>query len=204
VFGVHPGNSAVLPSDEEQWQGAAGHQAVRRRKRDSGDDRLQRRNCGRQPTSQRCLILELQGPMAMSRGFDTLEALLHNQASEIPRAHQALDQFAAEHGLSGPYISQLHLALEEHLTNVVSYGYDPGQFGTVRVRFTLETFTLRIEIEDDARPFNPVEAPGVDTSLPLDAKPLGGLGLLMIRKSVDELEYRRVADRNVLTMKKRI
>jgi serine/threonine-protein kinase RsbW/sigma-B regulation protein RsbU (phosphoserine phosphatase) len=49
-----------------------------------------------------------------------------------------------------------------------------------------------------------VEAPVVDTSVPLDAKPLGGLGLLMIRKSVDQLEYRRVADRNVLVMKKKI
>jgi len=142
--------------------------------------------------------------MATCRRFDTLEALLHNLASEIPRAHQALDQFAAQRGLSGPYIAPLHLALEEHLTNVVSYGYDPGQPGTVRVRFSLQPSILCIEIEDDARPFNPVEAPVVDTYVPLDAKPLGGLGLLMIRKSVDELEYRRVADRNVLVMKKKI
>jgi anti-sigma regulatory factor (Ser/Thr protein kinase) len=142
--------------------------------------------------------------MAMRPGFDTLEAMLQNLASEIPRAHQSLDQFAAEHGLCGPYISQLHRALEEHLTNVVSYGYDPGQAGTVRVRFSLQPSILCIEIEDDARPFNPVEAPVVDTSVPLDAKPLGGLGLLMIRKSVDQLEYRRVADRNVLVMKKKI
>ena len=133
-----------------------------------------------------------------------MEALLHNQASEIPRVHEALDQFAAEHGLSGAYISRLHLALEEHLTNVLSYGYDPGEPGTLRVRLSIERPILSIEIEDDGRPFNPIEAPVVDTTLPLDAKPLGGLGLLMIRKSVDELEYRRVADRNVLTMKRRI
>jgi serine/threonine-protein kinase RsbW len=133
-----------------------------------------------------------------------LEALLHNQASEIPRVHEALDQFAAEQGLSGAYMSRLHLALEEHLTNVICYGYDTGESGTVRVRLSLERPILRIEIEDDGKPFNPVEAPVVDTTLPLDTKPLGGLGLLMIRKSVDELEYRRVANRNVLTIKKRV
>ena len=46
--------------------------------------------------------------------------------------------------------------------------------------------------------------PEADTTLPLDAKPVGGLGLFMIRKSVDELSYRRVDDRNLLTMKKRV
>jgi anti-sigma regulatory factor (Ser/Thr protein kinase) len=101
-------------------------------------------------------------------------------------------------------MSRLHLALEEHLTNVICYGYDTGESGTVRVRLSLERPILRIEIEDDGKPFNPVEAPVVDTTLPLDTKPLGGLGLLMIRKSVDELEYRRVANRNVLTIKKRV
>src|SRR5947207_2136884 len=71
--------------------------------------------------------------MAMRRRFDTLEALLHNLASEIPRAHQALDQFAAQRGLSGPYIAPLHLALEEHLTNVVSYGNDKTLIDQYRI-----------------------------------------------------------------------
>jgi anti-sigma regulatory factor (Ser/Thr protein kinase) len=44
----------------------------------------------------------------------------------------------------------------------------------------------------------------VDTSLPLEQKPLGGLGILLIRKSVDELEYRRSGNRNVLVMKNRL
>jgi len=59
-------------------------------------------------------------------------------------------------------------------------------------------------IEDDAGPFNPLDAPAVDTSLPLEQKPLGGLGILLIRKSVDELEYRRSGNRNVLVMKNRL
>jgi len=133
-----------------------------------------------------------------------LQVTLRNESSDIPQAHQALDQFMAQHGLSGAYVSRLHVALEEHLTNVVSYGYEPGKAGTISVRFELEASVLRIDVADDARPFNPLEKPEADTTLPLDAKPVGGLGLFMIRKSVDELSYRRVDDRNLLTMKKRV
>jgi len=59
-------------------------------------------------------------------------------------------------------------------------------------------------VEDDARPFNPLERAPVDTTVPLDQKPLGGLGIHMIRHSMDELEYRRDGGRNILTMRKRI
>ena len=72
------------------------------------------------------------------------------------------------------------------------------------MRFLLEPTALGVEVEDNARPFNPIQAPEPDTSLPLDAKPLGGLGLLIIRRSVDELGYHRANDRNVLTLKKRM
>jgi anti-sigma regulatory factor (Ser/Thr protein kinase) len=98
----------------------------------------------------------------------------------------------------------LHVALEEHLANVISHGYAPGETGRIVVRFGLEASFLRIEVEDDGRPFNLKEAPEVDTSLPLDEKPMGGLGIHMIRKSVDELDYQRVGGRNVVVMRKRL
>lgn len=133
-----------------------------------------------------------------------LELTLHNRASEIPLAHQALDQFTAQHGLDGRKFGLVHVALEEHLTNIISYGYDPGQSGTIRIRFERVDSEVRIEIEDDARPFNPNEAGEVDTSVPLDKKPIGGLGVHLIRKSADELNYQRTNGRNRLTFVKRV
>jgi anti-sigma regulatory factor (Ser/Thr protein kinase) len=133
-----------------------------------------------------------------------LEVSLQNRPAEIILVHRALDELAARHGMTPRLVTHLHVALEEHLTNIISYGYDPGQPGTIRVRFTLEGSVVRVEVEDDARPFDPVKAPAVDTSLPLDAKPIGGLGLHMIRKSADCLEYLRIDNHNVLTLTKRI
>jgi anti-sigma regulatory factor (Ser/Thr protein kinase) len=133
-----------------------------------------------------------------------LEVSLHHQASEIPLVHDALDELAARHRLPARCVARLHLALEEHLANIIAHGGNPGPAGTITVRFALEPAALRVEIEDDARPFNPLDEPAVDTTLPLEDKPLGGLGILLIRKSVDELEYRRAGDRNVLVMKSRL
>jgi anti-sigma regulatory factor (Ser/Thr protein kinase) len=133
-----------------------------------------------------------------------LEVSLHHRASEIPLVHEALDELAGRHCLPARCVARLHLALEEHLANIIAHGGNSGPAGTITVRFTLEPAALRVEIEDDAGPFNPLDAPAVNTSLPLDQKPLGGLGILLIRKSVDELEYRRAGNRNVLVMKNRL
>jgi serine/threonine-protein kinase RsbW len=133
-----------------------------------------------------------------------LEVSLHHQASEIPLVHDALDELAAGHSLPARCVARLHLALEEHLANIIAHGGNRGLAGAITVRFALEPAALRVEIEDNAGPFNPLDAPAVDTSLPLGQKPLGGLGILLIRKSVDELEYRRSGNRNVLVMKNRL
>jgi len=130
--------------------------------------------------------------------------MLHYQASDVPLVHDALDELATRHRLPARCVARLHLAIEEHLANIIAHGGYPGPTGTITVRFELEPDALRVEIEDDAGPFNPLDAPAVDTSLPLEQKPLGGLGILLIRKSVDELEYRRSGNRNVLVMKNRL
>jgi anti-sigma regulatory factor (Ser/Thr protein kinase) len=137
-------------------------------------------------------------------GPGNLEVSLHHLASEIPLVHEALDELAGRHGLPARCVARLHLALEEHLANIIAHGGKPGPAGSITVRFALEPAALRVEIEDDAVPFNPLEAPAVNTALPLEEKPLGGLGIHLIRKSVDELEYRRAGNRNVLVMKNRL
>ena len=145
-----------------------------------------------------------RGWEVQASGSAKVEVSLHNEPGQIARVHQALDDIAARHGLPARPVARLHLALEEHLTNIMVHGYAPGQAGKISVRFALEPKTLRVEIEDDAMPFNPAEAPEVDTDLPIEERPLGGLGVLMIRRSVDALEYRHAGGRNVLVLTTRL
>jgi len=98
----------------------------------------------------------------------------------------------------------LDLSLHEHLTNIINYGYDDSRPREIQIRLRLRDRLLHLEVEDDARPFNPLERAPVDTTVPLDQKPIGGLGIHIMRRSMDALEYRRDGARNILTMRKRI
>jgi anti-sigma regulatory factor (Ser/Thr protein kinase) len=135
---------------------------------------------------------------------DHLEILIGNQPSEIGRVLEALENFGAEHGISPRHIHELDLALEEHLTNIITHAFQTPAEHEIVVRGELTGHTLRLEIADDGRPFNPLEFPEPDLTAPLEERPIGGLGIHMMRKSVDAMEYRRENGKNVLALVKRI
>jgi len=96
------------------------------------------------------------------------------------------------------------LAIEEHLTNILSYGYEPGTTPHVVIRLETDDRWLRVVVEDNGKAHDPLSTPPVDTSAPLEEKPIGGLGVHLIRQFMDELSYARVAGKNVLRMCKRL
>lgn len=117
-----------------------------------------------------------------------------------------VEEFGRLHGLAPRCVYQLSLALDEILTNIAMHGYtDPGRH-CIQVFLRREEDSLVVTVEDDARPFNPLEAPLPDVSLPPDQREraVGGLGILLARRLMDSLCYERRGDRNVLVMKKRI
>lgn len=135
---------------------------------------------------------------------DHLELILANRQPEIARLQDELEKFAASHAFPKQSLHAVQLALEEHLTNIVRYAYDDSREHQIKVRVTFRPPELRIEVEDDGRPFNPLEHPAPNLALPLEQRPIGGLGIHMIRKSLDVLDYRRVNERNILVMIKRV
>jgi len=133
-----------------------------------------------------------------------LNISLRNDPVELSRLAEILEEFGRQHGLTQRDLLALDLSLHEHLTNIINYGYDNTKPREIQIRLRLGDRLLHLEVEDDARPFNPLERPPIDTTVPLDQKPLGGLGIHIIRRSMDQLEYRRDGGRNILTMRKRI
>jgi anti-sigma regulatory factor (Ser/Thr protein kinase) len=132
-----------------------------------------------------------------------LELTLPNQRSGIARLQDQLESFAQQHGLAARVLHDVQLALEEHLTNVLSYGYDDQLEHQIRVRVKLSLAELRVEVEDDGHPFNPLERLAPDISKPIEERPIGGLGIHMMRKALDGMEYRRAEGKNILLMTKR-
>src|ERR1039458_8449308 len=115
---------------------------------------------------------------------DQFELTLANQRSEVARLQDQLESFARQHGLAARGLHDLQLALEEHLANILAYGYDDTLAHQIRIRLRLQAAELRVEVEDDGHPFNPLEQPAPDLSKPIDERPIGGLGIHMMRKAL--------------------
>ena len=142
--------------------------------------------------------------MAGECGPRLVQVRLTNQPKEKQRLLRSLQEFAQTQKLPAPVLQAADLALEEHLTNVMNYGYADTRSHEILVRMEIVDGAFQIEVEDDGQPFNPLARPPVNTSIPLEDRPIGGLGIHLIRQYMDEVAYRREGDRNVLQMRKRV
>jgi anti-sigma regulatory factor (Ser/Thr protein kinase) len=131
-----------------------------------------------------------------------LEITLKNDLAELARVSQRLNEFGAHQRLGAQVLHDLNLALEEILANIISYGYADNREHEITVSLDAQPGEVRVDVEDDGRPFNPLESPEPYSGDSLDDRPVGGLGIHLVRALMDGLEYRRQGDRNLLTMKK--
>lgn len=91
-------------------------------------------------------------------------------------------------------------AVDESATNIIVHGYR-GQSGEIEVEVQQSGPALVVRLRDQAPPFDPTRVPAPDLSLPLDRRPLGGMGVYLTRHLTDEASYRLMSDgRNELTL----
>ncbi len=135
---------------------------------------------------------------------EAITVQLKNSLSEIERLARIVDEFGERHQIEFQSVYNMNLALEEIVTNVISYGYDDGAEHQIVARLSVEGGKWTAEVEDDGKPFNPLEAPEPNTAQSLEERPIGGLGIHLVRKLMDELEYRRNQGKNLLVMRKKL
>jgi len=101
---------------------------------------------------------------------------------------------------------QLDVAVEEIFINIAHYAYLPEEAGTATIRCCIggDPPQVTIQFRDQGKPFNPLKKPDADTTLPAEQRKIGGLGILMVRKSMDAVEYTYEDGKNVLTIRKSI
>lgn len=100
---------------------------------------------------------------------------------------------------------KINVALDELLNNIASYAYpqDTGSV-TVQMRYNEKSETVFITLIDSGAAYNPLEKADPDVTLAAEERPIGGLGILMVKKKMDGMEYRRENNQNILTIHKRI
>jgi len=107
----------------------------------------------------------------------------------LGRVTEEFERFSSTHGLPDPVRRSIQVVLDELLSNTVRCGGEGGRQVRIDVDFLLEPHALRVEIVDDGTPFNPLERESPDTSLPLEKRPVGGLGVMLVRHLVDEIAW---------------
>ena len=128
---------------------------------------------------------------------------IRNTAGDLPLAQDALDRFGRKHGVPKTAIDQLHVVLDELLSNVIKYAWPGGGEHELALAFSVGSGpSLRIEITHDGVAFNPLAAPApVARAAGKRPKP-GGVGIHMVRQLVDGMEYARVGGVNRLVVTK--
>ncbi len=130
----------------------------------------------------------------------TLTLSLKNDAAEIGRLVDLLEAFGPQSGLTDDATFKLTLALDEIVANVVRHGFDDDREHRIEVKVTVDDRTVTASVEDDGLEFDPREAPVPDLDLPIEMRKPGGLGMHLVRATMDSVEYRREDGRNILTV----
>lgn len=137
------------------------------------------------------------------------ELALAADLSELTRLADAIETFCDAHALPPAVSYQISLAADELITNVISYGFPDGATGLpITVRLAAgegDSASVTVVIVDDGPAFDPfAEAPPPVLEGDIEDRPIGGLGVHLVRSMMDQVHYARIDGRNVVTLRKQI
>ena len=129
---------------------------------------------------------------------------LPNDIETIPQLNAFIDGFCEERGIGMDIAVRLNLAIEEAVVNVMNYAYPDGQQGEVRIKAEANDIRLKFVISDDGQPFDPTIHGKVDITQSAEERNIGGLGIHLMRHIMDSINYERVNDQNIFTLRKKL
>ena len=129
--------------------------------------------------------------------------ILKNQVEELNKLPEFVDTVCEEAGIDMVLIASLNLALEEAATNVVLYAYGKNE-GEVDIEAVYTEKYLKFILTDTGVAFDPTQKEEVDTTLSVEERQIGGLGIHLVRQIMDSVNYERINGKNVLTLIKRL
>lgn len=143
-------------------------------------------------------------PNAAANGERRRSITLPNDIDTVPQLPAFIDAVAEDAALDASQTMSLNLAIEEAVVNVMQYAYPEGTKGTVNIVATIADGVLSFVISDSGKPFDPTAKAEVDTTLSAEERPIGGLGIHLVRQIMDDITYERKDNKNVLILRKKL
>lgn len=134
--------------------------------------------------------MEARFASTLTDGGDDLQATI-----------DAIERFLQENGVPTEIAAKLLLVFDEVVSNARNHGGE-GRSPAIDLTVTVGNGTVRAEVRDDGKPFDPLSTPAPDTTLSAQDRPIGGLGVLLVRKLMDDVRYSRQEGRNQLRFSK--
>ena len=147
--------------------------------------------------------------------MDRKQIILQNDVQQVPLLAQFVDEVCERlrvgdgtsgmtAGLDMATTMKLNLAVEEAVVNVMNYAYPQGTVGDINIEAKGDDNQLEFIISDTGTPFDPTAKAEVDTTLSAEERPIGGLGIHLVRQIMDGVTYERKDNKNILTLKKKL
>ena len=127
---------------------------------------------------------------------------LTNNVQDVPLLATFVEEVCEQAGFDASVTMQMNLAMEEAVVNVMNYAYPAGTQGDIMIDALMGNGKLQFVISDKGTPFDPTAEADADTTLSAEERPIGGLGIFLVRQLMDDINYEYKDDKNILTLSK--
>lgn len=134
--------------------------------------------------------------------FKTLSVT--NKIDQLARVAKFIEDIGTSWNLPPSLVFNINLVVEEALSNTILYGYVDSENHVIEIEFRKSDDKLFVTIKDDGLEFDPTKKRDPDTTLSAEERPIGGLGVFLIKQLMDNVEYKREGKTNYLTLTKNI
>jgi anti-sigma regulatory factor (Ser/Thr protein kinase) len=141
--------------------------------------------------------------LAPDGASESAELVIENRLQDLARVSAAIDDLAARRGIPQDAAFDMNVALDEVLANLISHAYTDDAVHTIHLAMIATPAALEVQVRDDGVPFDPLAAPTPDLQAPLEDRPIGGLGIHLVRSLMNEVQYQREGGYNTLRIVRR-
>jgi serine/threonine-protein kinase RsbW len=125
------------------------------------------------------------------------------EITSIPLVADGIEDYLTSAGVDPAIVPDIELAVDEVMTNIIMHGYR-SRAGTIGITCVIGERVVKVEIRDRAPEFNPLLLKEPDITAGIDDRPVGGMGIYLVRKVMDAVSYEYLNGENVLTLEKKI